>query len=404
MKKILRVIAPVLVVVAGFGLVQAMIAAKPEPEKKEEEQRLLSLFFDAVEQELVTLTVQTQGEVTPKTQIDLVPQVSGRVVAVSEQFAEGAGFDSNTTLIQIDDADYRLAVTQAEARVAEAEVRVLQEKASASIKLQQWNSTKPNVDPTPLQINRPQVVEAEAKLRSAQATLAEAKLSLARTQIRLPFKGRVLNRNVGVGQFVTMGTSIGTVFATDVFEVPLALTDNQLEELGLPIGFESNGDNGPLVNLRAEVGSQEQIWQARIVRTHAAIDKQTRLITAVAEVVDPYGNGTSGGMPLAVGMFVHAEIAGAEQQWALVMPRDALRNADKVYVINDEDRLEIRTVDVLSTSEDHVMVTSGVEPGERIVTSTIASAVDGMQVQPIARNADDDPSASTELADNSNSS
>jgi len=399
MRKVLKFIAPVLVIAAGFGLVQAMNAAKPEPEKKEEPQRLLSLFFDGVEQTQVTLSVQSQGEVQARTQIDLVPQVSGQIVSISPQFAEGAKFGPKTALIKIDDTDYRLAVTQAEARVAEAEVKVLQEKANASIKLRQWNSAKRSADPTPLQINRPQVIEAEAKLRSAKASLAEAELNLARTQIRVPFAGRVLERNVGVGQFVTMGTPVGKVFATDVIEVPLALSDGQLEELNLPMGFESNGDSGPAVELSAMMGSQERIWHGRIVRTHASMDQQTRLITTIAQVIDPYGAGASDGMPLAVGMFVKARIEGSHEQTALTMPRDALRNADKVYVINDEDELEIRTVKVLSTSVNRVFVTSGVVPGERVVTSTIASAVDGMKVQPIARNTDDPQPSSEAVAE-----
>jgi hypothetical protein len=121
------------------------------------------------------------------------------------------------------------------------------------------------------------------------------------------------------------------------------------------------------------------------VRTQAAIDQQTRLIYAIAEVTDPYGAGADANMPLAVGLFVTAEIAGARPQEALVIPRVALRSADKVYVVNDEDKLEIRTVQVLSTSEDRVLLSAGVSAGERVVTSTIPGAVDGMQVQAMSR-------------------
>ena len=385
MKKILKIVAPLLVVAAAIGVVQAMMATRPEPEKKEETQRLVSLYVEPVREELVTLAVRTQGEVRPQTEVELFPQVSGRIVSISKQFAEGAGFDPGATLIKIEDADYRLALTRAEARVAEADVKLIQEKAAAGIKRQQWESTARTGEPTPLQVNRPQVMEAEAKVRSAEADLAEARLHLARTEIKLPFRGRVMERNVGVGQIVTPNTSLGRVFSTDRIEVLLPLTDGQLGELNLPIGFVAIDGQGPQVDLRATVGTEEHLWQGRIVRTHAAVDKQTRLIYAVAEVIDPYGEAASNGMPLAVGMFVSAEIESVASQRALVMPRDALRNADKVYVINAEDRLEIRTVQVLSTSEDQVLVSAGVEPGERVVTSTIASAVDGMAVQPITR-------------------
>jgi len=133
------------------------------------------------------------------------------------------------------------------------------------------------------------------------------------------------------------------------------------------------------------VGNREQTWNGRIVRTHASVDQQTRLIYAIAEVDDPYGLGSDNGTPIAVGMFVHAEIAGVNSQPALVLPRLALRNANKVYVINAENRLEIRTVEVLSTSADTVLVSTGVKVGDKVVTSTIPAAVDGMEVRAITR-------------------
>lgn len=383
-KKIMKAAAPVLVLALGFGVVQVMSAARPTPEKKEETQRLVSLFYTQAREEAVHLAVDTQGEVRPHTEIDLTPQVTGRIVAISENFAEGAGFEPGETLIQLDDADYRLALARAEAGVAAAEVVLLQARAAADIKRRQWEATNSGRKATPLQVNRPQVAEAEANLRSAKAELADAQLNLERTQIKLPFRGRVIRREVGVGQYVTAGTALGRVFATDRVEVRLPLTDSQLQELDLPMGFVATDEKpGPQVALSAQVGRDNRQWQGRIVRTQAAVDKETRLIYAVAEVADPYGAGASDGVPLAVGLFVSAAAEGVQERRAVVLPRDALRSADKVYVVDKDNRLDIRTVEVLSTSEDRVVIASGLADGERVVTSTIANAVDGMEVQPV---------------------
>jgi multidrug efflux pump subunit AcrA (membrane-fusion protein) len=193
---------------------------------------------------------------------------------------------------------------------------------------------------------------------------------------------------VGIGQYVSAGARMGRVFAVDVVEVRLPLTDSQLVELNLPLGFTAvHGLDAPLVNFSAMLGSREYQWQGNIVRIDASIDQETRLIYATAEVQDPYGLAASKGMPMAVGMFVNAEIAGVSSQYAYVMPRLALRNKDKVYVINSDNELEIRTVEVLSTSEDRVLVTSGVDTGDRVVTSPVPNAVDGMAVEPIFRTA-----------------
>ena len=385
MKKFLRVITPILVLVVSIGVVQALSAAKPAPEKKEESQRLISLYVDEVKSDMVTISVKTQGEVRPKTEIDLIPQVSGRIVAVSGSFAEGAEFSPGETLIKIDDTNYKLAVIRAQARVAEAQVAVQRELANAKIKEDHWLDKRTSGEPTAYALNKPQVLEAEAKLMAAEADLKEARLDVARTEINVPFLGRVREKNVGIGQYVTAGMPLGRVFSTDTVEVRLALTDAQLAELNLPMGFMADALNAPVVQFNARVGNNEQSWTGRIVRTHASIDQQTRLIYAIAEVEDPYGLGSDNGAPMAVGMFVQAEIAGVNSQAAMVLPRLALRNADKVYVVNDNNRLEIRTVEVLSTSMETVFVTGGVNVGEKVVTSTIPAAIDGMEVRAITR-------------------
>ena len=386
MKKILKLSAPVLVLVAGVALVQLLVAAKPEPEKNDEEVRAVSLYVDEVKSEVVTISVKTQGEVRPKTEIDLIPQVSGRIVAMSESFNEGAEFVPNSMLMKIDDADYQVAAIGAEARVAEAQTALERELATAKIKEEEWSNERQTEEPTQFALNLTQVAEAEARLRSARADLQKARLDLERTEIKVPFYGRVRERNVGIGQYVTAGTRMGRVFSIDTVEVRLPLTDAQLVELNLPMGFmESDLVEAPRVSFRASLGNRDYYWQGHIVRIDAAVDRETRLIYATAEVADPYGLGATEGMPMAVGMFVSAEIEGVSEQSAYVMPRLALRNQDKVYVINAENRLEIRTVDVLSTSEERVLVTSGVNPGDRVVTSTLPNAVEGMEVEPIAR-------------------
>lgn len=385
-RKIIKTVAPVLVLVLGIGVVQALVATKPAPEKKEDSLRLVSLYVDEVFSETSDIKVVTQGEARPKTEIDLVPQVSGRITYVAEEFAEGAEFKPNATLIKIEDSEYQLAVVRAEARVAEAETSLQRELANAKLKEEQWADKRHTGEPTPFALNIPQVAEARAKIRSAEAELAEAKLNLSRTNIKVPFLGRVMNRNVGVGQYVNAGTVLGRVFSTDRIEVRLPLTDAQMFELNLPMGFMASGDNAPVVKLSANIGSTYHEWKGRIVRTQAAVDQQTRLVYAVAEVTDPYGLGADEThTPLAVGLFVNAEITSTRSQDAFVIPRLALRNADKVYVINDEEQLEIRTVDILATSEDRVLLTSGVANGERVVTSTIPTAVDGMQVKAMKR-------------------
>lgn len=389
MKKFIRTLAPVLVLVAGFLIMQGLVAAKPEPEKNDEEIRKLSLYVDSVRSESVRVGVRTQGEVRPKMEIDLIPQVSGRIVAISEQFSDGAEVMPNALLAKIDDADYQVAVVRAEARVAEAQTALERELATAEIKEGEWrDNPKKDQEATDFALNLTQVSQARAQLRAARADLDKARLDLARTEIRVPFHGRVRERNVGIGQFVTAGMPMGRVFSIDTVEVRLPLTDTQLAELNLPLGFTAADlATAPTVQFSANLGSREYNWTGQIVRIDASIDEDTRLIYATAEVQSPYGMAVSEGMPMAVGLFVNADIEGVAEQVAYVMPRLALRNENTVYVINEDNELEIRTVDVLSTSEQRVLVTGGVVEGDQVVTSPVPNAVDGMAVEPIFREA-----------------
>ena len=371
MKKLIKVAAPVMVLAVSFYIVQALAAAKPAPEKKEPTQRLVSLYVDQVRSETVTPGVVTQGEVKPKTQIDLTSRVSGHVVSIADAFAEGAEFGAEETLIKIDDSDYRLAVIKAEAEVAAAQVGLERELANAKMKKDTWLQKKGDVEPTPFALNKPQVLQAEADLKAAKASLKEAKMNVARTSIKVPFNGRVVSRMVGVGQYISAGTQLGTVFADDTVEVRLPLTDLQMAELQLPMGFAANADNAPVVKFTSMVGRTAHEWEGRIVRTNASIDQDTRLIYAVAEVSDPYGAAADGGVPFAVGMFVNAEIEGVQAKEALVIPRQALRNADQVYVVDADNKLDIRSVEVFSTSAYQVLLTSGVEVGDQVVVSAI---------------------------------
>ncbi len=385
MKKLLKIVAPLSVVIVSVFIVKALAASKPEPEKKEPTQRLISLYVDEVKSEEITPGIKSQGEVKPKTEINLTSRVTGHVVSISDSFAEGAEFNSSTTLIKIDDTDYKVAVIRAEAKVATAEVGLERELANAKMKKDTWLQKRGDVKPSDFALNKPQVLEAEANLRAAKADLKEARLNVSRTEIKVPFNGRVVSKMVGLGQYITAGTQLGKVFSVDSVEVRLPLTDMQLTELDLPMGYMAEDGQGPLVKFSTSMGRSQHQWQGRIIRTNASVDQQTRLIYATAEVKDPYGKGADFGVPFAVGMFVHAEIEGIESKQALVIPRDALRNADKVYVVDSENKLDIRSVEVISTSESQVLLSAGVDVGEKVAVSTIPNAAQGMLVQPITK-------------------
>ena len=380
-RKLIRVVAPVLVLVGGFGAYNLLHVSKPDPQKNEKSPRPISVYTESVKRETVSLEVVTQGDVRARTQIDLVAQVGGRIVSVSPEFTEGGKIEPNSPLLKIEGADYELAFSQARASVAEAKVGMEQALADADVARKQLRNT-PN--PSPLALKKPQVAQAKSRLVAAQANLEQAQLNLERTDISLPFEGRLISTRVDIGQYVTPGTVIGRAFATDIVEIRLPLNDSQLASLGLPIGYTAPTGGGPDVDFSAVVAGQPQHWQGKLVRLDASIDPGTRMLYASAVVLDPYGENTSEqGMPLAVGLFVEAKIVGRELTNAYTIPRSALRAGNMVFVIND-GRLEIRAVNVVHSSADKATISTGLKEGESVITSPIRNAIQGMALIAVA--------------------
>ncbi len=368
---IFRSIVFSILALVGIGLIAGIVIAMNQ---EEEEQRRpftpLGVQADYARKDTVLLSVDTQGEARPRTEIELVPQVGGKIVYVSPNFLEGGIFKRGETLVRIDPADYEVAVIRAEAQVAQAEQVLAREIAEGEVARQDYAELGRG-EPSPLALRLPQRQQAEAALTAARADLENAKLQLTRTSVVAPFSGRVRTKTSDVGQFVTPGARLGQIFSTDIVEVRLPLTDEDLSKLDLPLAYVAESkEAAPLVTLSTVIGGQYQEWQARIMRTDAAYDRQTRALFAIAEVQDPYGEGASqNGVPLAPGLFVDAAVTGRRLENVIVIPRDGLRVGDEVYIVDDKGKAEIRSVSVIDTNSSRAVLRAGVESGELVVLS-----------------------------------
>lgn len=385
MRKILIVMMPFLVIGLGIAGMMALHATKPAPEKTDTPDiRAPALYVENAYKAPVTLTVETQGTVTAQTEIDLVPQVSGKIVSVSPAFADGGIFSAGDILIEIESADYEFALTEAKAQIANAELTLAQEEARAEIAVRQWEWEEIKDKPSALALKKPHVNQARANLAAAKARHERALLDLERTKIRAPFSGRVREKSAGLGQYVSQGTRLARIFSTEIVEIRLPLTDQDLSELGLPVAFAApDYDHAPKVLLSARLAGETRHWDGRIVRTDAAIDKDTRLFYAIAQVRDPYDEGAADGIPLPVGLYVTATIDGQFRTDSVIIPRTALRGKNKVYVAKADNTLTHRTVSILSANKDRVVIAHGVEAGERVIVSPVRDTREGMTIDPI---------------------
>ncbi len=328
------------------------------------------------------MDVVTQGEVRSRVDIDLIAEVSGRLVSVSSEFMEGGAFRPGERLLQIDDRDYQLALSQAESRVASAHVNLTLAEADADVARQQLQGTR---SPSDLALKKPQIAEAQAALKAAQADLELARVNLERTRVALPFAGRIADTFVDLGQFVSAGTPLARAFATDEVEIRLPITTDQLAALDLPIGYRAADGEGLHVTLQAPLAGKQQRWTSTLLRLDASIDSETRSLYAIAVTEDPYGaNAAETGMPLAVGLYVTAIIHGGSVEDAIRIPKSALRAGDKVYLINSDNTLEIRAVTITHSTHEYAIVGSGLSGGEQVITSTIRNPIPGMALKAAA--------------------
>lgn len=335
-----------------------------------------------VQPDAVQLKVYAQGNVVPRTQSDIVPEVSGNVTWVSPNLVSGGYLQAGEALLRIDDRDYRDAVQRAEATLQRAEAD--NELAQFEYERADDLHSRDLISRNDLEAKRRAARVSEAALKDASFALESAKRDLVRTEIVAPFDGLIRSEQVDVGQFVSRGAPVASVYATDYVEVRLPIADSQLAYLNLPLNQrgELPESAAPNVKLSSNFAGREQSWSGKLVRTEAQIDPGSRMVYAIARVRGDTGPGT---LPPPVGLFVQAEIEGIAEDNIVVLPRTALRNDNRLLVVDDENRLHFREVEVLRVFRDKVYISAGLEAGELVVTSLLQTVVEGMPVQPLLR-------------------
>lgn len=378
-----KIVAPLVALAVGIAVTVSVFAARPKASPQEAPVYARLVRAVEVKAEPVTFTVEAQGTVAPRTQIELVPEVSGRIVEVSPSFNSGGFFSAGDILVQLDRRDYELSVASAEAEVAQAKVALVREQAEAEVARREWKNLRGGTPP-PLVAREPQLAEARARLAAAEAQLARAQLDLERTTLRAEFDGRVREESVDAGQFVERGRTIAHLYSVDVAEIRLPIANDELAHLDLTLD-RGNGNadvEGPEVTVSAEFAGQTYRWKGRLVRTEGEVDPQSRMVHTVAAVEDPYGRREhTGKPPLAVGMFVRAAISGRTLEKAYVLPSVALRGGDQVAVVDADDKLRYRAVTVARSEREKVIITGGLSDGDVVCISPLDAAVEGMLVR-----------------------
>ena len=374
---------PVLLVLGAIAIAILMSVLKPEPVKAEVPEAALAVKTQILNRTEVTLLVESQGTVRPRTRTTLISEVSGTVLEVSDYFIVGGSFEAGDILMRLDPTDHEVALQRAKAQLISKNALLEFEKARAVQATKEWAMTgRPESDAPILALRKPYLAEAEANILQAQAQVKQAHLKLQRATIRAPYAGMVSVKSVDVGQYVTTGSRLGETFAIDFVEVRLPLTEKDLSQMN-PMSFQ-NTDVVNRVVLSGSVNGNLTNWSAVIVRSEGVVNELNRSQYVVARIPDPYRLNqilTASTPPLLVGTFVTAKLKGKTLSNVFKVPRSALLQGSKVAVVDDKQRLRINSVNVVFADEGYYYVSEGLKEGAEVIVSAIGTPIEGLKLE-----------------------
>ncbi|MDA1222277.1 MAG: efflux RND transporter periplasmic adaptor subunit [Planctomycetota bacterium] len=380
LRVLLRILLPLLVLGAGAAAAVALAKSREEAPTVAPPRAIPRVRAVIAEPVTWQARIRTTGTVRPAVESDVTSEVAARVVEVA--LAEGSFFTAGDVLARFDPSDYELAVVQATAEVAQAALAVELQREESEAALREWQAMQRPGEPTDLVLRKPQLAEAAARLEAASARLEAARRDVERCVIRAPYDGRVLSKFVDLGQYVGRNARVARVYATAAAEVRLPIPDSELAFLDIGV-VQADGiaEGAPEVTLSAEFAGRQRSWKGRVVRTEGELDGQSRMVRLVAHVDAPYAAAGPEDVPMVANLFVTAEILGPTYSNVFVLPRRVLRGQDQVLVIDGDDRLHSRSVDILRTERESIIVATGLEAGERVCSTPLEAVVEGMSVR-----------------------
>jgi RND family efflux transporter MFP subunit len=384
--KLLKAGLPILIIILAVVAAKIMIGGRQAPAKIAQVDRgaLVETMTAGISKRLIT--INSTGAVQPHQEVTIMPQVSGRVISQSPKLMAGGFFRKDEVLFQIEPVDYELARERAKAALAKMEFELTSVESRARIARNEWDRLK-NGQEAPanaLVLHEPQLKDARANLLSAQATLRQAEIELARTTITAPFNGVIRSESIDAGQYVRAGTAVLVLAGSDEAEVVVPVNLDDLHWLKIP--GPGRGTAGSPAEIILPAGNRNFTWPGKIARALAEVDAQGRMARLVVAIQDPYlldKPGAPGQPALAIGSFVEVSFTGRTMTDIFVAPRPALRDHSTVWIMTADNLLAIRPVQIARLERDEVFISEGLAEGDRIILTNLTGAANGMKLRSV---------------------
>jgi RND family efflux transporter MFP subunit len=380
---LLRLLLPFIVVIISASVAVWMMQSGPKAKPRTKTRNAVLVDVRPIELGPQTTTVRVMGTVKPQREVALKPRVSGEIIKVGDKLIPGGRFNKGEELLAIDPIDYQLVVRQLASEVARVESDTQVELGRQRVALKEYELLGESVSEVEktLMLREPQLENNRALLEGTRARLEQAQLDLKRTSVRSPFNAVVMSREVNLGTRVSPSTTLATLVGSDSYWVEAPIPASQLQWIS--ISQEDNDSDSPVRIYDSVAWGPNRSRSGQLVGLTAMVEENGRMAKLLAEIPDPLSlQPTSSEQPkLLLGSYVRVEIEGKLLSKAAAIERDLIHNGDQLWIMDEEDRLDIRTVEIAFRGRGQVLVTGGVNHGERLITTNLPSPVQGMTLR-----------------------
>lgn len=378
----LRVLLPAGILTGGVLFAAWLVLNPTQLDEASPEIVPVAVRVMEVRSEPTKLFVESQGKVQAARTVNLSTPVAGTVAWISPKLEAGGYVVEDEPLLRLDSSDYEIALARSEAALEQAVAEELHARSEYE-RLRELGERRLASESQIQNAERLANVTA-ARINEIETQLRQARIDLDRTEVRAPFDAIVQSRQVELGQYANRAQNIAVMYGADEVEVRLPLAIRQLGYLDVPLDFRGELDRrvAPVVRLEGLYGGQQHVWFGRMVRTEATIAPDSNTVQSIVRVTQPQET-EKNAIPLPIGLFVEASISGREIDDIIALPRAVIRNNNQVLVVDAENKMYYREVEIFRFEEERVLISGGLAPGEIVCISPIQAVVNGMTVQPV---------------------
>ena len=382
----LRLLLPTIVVIAAVAVAAWLLQTGPQAKPRPKVRNATIVDVRPVKFDRQATTISVMGTVIPKREVILKPQVSGRIISMSDKLIPGGRVAKDEPLLTIDPSDYQLAVQQLASEVARVEADWQIELGRQRVARKEYELLGETVtdEEKALMLREPQLANIKAVLDATKARLEQARLDLQRTVVTAPFNAVVISREIDLGTSVSPSATLATLVGSDSYWIDALVPSSLLKWIST--GQEGRADGSQVRVYDSAAWGVAQYRTGRVLGLTAMVEEQGRMAKLLVEIPDPLAlrTGAKGQPELLLGSYVRAEIVGASVPQAALVERDLVRDGSQLWIMDERNTLDIRPVEIAFRGQEYVLVTGGIREGERLITSNLPSPVEGMSLRTMA--------------------